>query len=160
MSTLNESIAKKIGKLVRVFASNFEGEAINALTALRELVVKEGLTFHDLAIVIENHQGEIEELKYSDADMAASFDKGIERGREEEARKKEQIIPADYYDESGQPRWNAIALFCQKHRDRLRPAEQQFIDDMAGNTMWREPTEKQGQWLLSIFVRLGGRRAA
>jgi hypothetical protein len=42
----------------------------------------------------------------------------------------------------------------------LRPKEREFIDDMAGRLQWvgREPTEKQGQWLLSIFFQLGGRR--
>jgi hypothetical protein len=29
---------------------------------------------------------------------------------------------------------------------------------MASRTVWREPTEKQGKWLKSIFYRLGGRR--
>jgi len=69
-----------------------------------------------------------------------------------------QAAPPAFHDSDGQPRWNAIALFCQNNHQRLRPSEQGFIDDMAGKTMWREPTEKQAKWLLSIFLRLGGRR--
>jgi hypothetical protein len=160
MSALSEPAAKKIAGLLRLFGSNFEGEATSAFMAMRRLVASEGLTFHDIATVIENHQGEIEEKKFSEADVAVIYAKGVEKGREEEARKKEQIAPTDYYNEDGQPRWGAIAAFCQKNYDRLRSSEQQFVDDMAGSTMWRQPSEKQGRWLLTIFLRLGGRRAA
>jgi hypothetical protein len=160
MSSLNEPAARKIARLLRLFGSDFEGEAQNAFAAMRRLIVNEGLSFNDIATVIENHQGEIEEKKFSDADAEIIFARGVEKGREEEARKKEQIVPGDYYDVGGQPRWGAIAEFCQKHHDRLRPSEQQFVDDMVGRAMWRQPTEKQGRWLLTIFLRLGGRRAA
>ena len=43
---------------------------------------------------------------------------------------------------------------------RLRDKEREFVDDMAGRTVWREPTEKQGKWLKSIWFRLGGGRGA
>src|SRR5262245_18024024 len=115
MNALNEPVARKIARLFRLFGSNFVGEAQNAFAAMRRLVANEGLTFNDIAAVIENHQGEIEELKYSDADAAIIFAQGVEKGREEEARRKEQIAPTDYYDAGGQPRWDAIAAFCQKH---------------------------------------------
>jgi hypothetical protein len=160
MSTLNEPVAKRIAKLVRMLASDFDGEMLAAARRLKDLLKNEGLTHHDIAAVIESCNGEIEERKYSDADAEIIFNRGVEQGREEQARKKEQIVPADYYDADGQPRWDAIAAFCQKNHERLRPSEQKFIDDMVANTMWRQPTEKQGRWLLTIFLRLGGRRAA
>ena len=153
-------LANRIGTLIRLLGSNFEGEAIGAATGLRRLLPAEGLSFSDIATVIEGCNGEIEERKYSDSDAEVIFARGVEKGRAEEARKKELLVPADYYDEDGHPRWNAIAVFCQKNNQRLRPAEQEFVDDMAGNTMWREPSEKQAKWLLSIFIKLGGRRAA
>jgi hypothetical protein len=160
MGTLNEPIAKKIARLFRLLGSDQDGEVLASVAAMKRLFAAERLSFHDIATVIENCNGEIEELKYSDTDVAIIFARGVETGREEESRKKEQIVPTDYYDADGQPRWNAIALFCQKNDDRLRPTEQKFIDDMVANTMWRQPTEKQGRWLLTIFLRLGGRRAA
>src|SRR5262245_47567080 len=110
MSTLNEPVAKKIARLIRLFGSNFEGEAQNAFAAMRRLIVNEGLTFNDIATVIENHQGEIEDRKYSDSDAEIIFARGVEKGHEEQARTREQIVPADYYNADGQPRWNAIAL--------------------------------------------------
>jgi hypothetical protein len=156
MSALDEPVAKRIGKLVRMFGSSFENESHVALTKLKRVLDEEGLTFNDLATVLENANGEIEELKYSDADAEIIFTRGVEKGRAEEARK--QQAPPDFYDADERPRWNAIALFCQQQHQRLRPNEQEFIDDMAGQTMWREPTEKQAKWLLSIFIRLGGRK--
>jgi hypothetical protein len=67
-------------------------------------------------------------------------------------------MPPAFYDADGQPRWNEIALFCQKNFERLNGDwERVFINDMAGKTLWRQPTEKQDKRLLAIFVKLGGR---
>jgi len=50
-----------------------------------------------------------------------------------------------------------MALYCHQRSNLLRCHEQTFITDMAAQTVWREPTEKQAKWLRSIFLRLGGR---
>src|SRR6516164_5273768 len=158
MLTLNEPIAKRVAKLFRLLASDFDGEVLNAARRMKEQLVAEGLSFNDIATVIENANGEIEERKYSDADAEIIFAKGVEKGRKEEIRK--QQAPPEFYDAEGQPRWNEIALFCQQNIARLRSSwEQTFINDMAGNTLWREPTPKQAKHLLAIFVKLGGRYA-
>ena len=155
MSALDETITKRIGKFIRMLGSSFEGEAHNALAMMKRLLETEGLTFNDIATVIENHQGEIEERKYSDTDAEIIFAKGMEKGRAEEARKKN--LPPEFYDADGYPQWNAIALFCQRSEARLRDEwERTFINDMAGKTLYREPTEKQAKHLLAIFVKLGG----
>jgi hypothetical protein len=156
MSTLNEPVAKRIATLFRMLSSDFEGEVLNAVVAMKRLFAAEGLAFNDIATVIESCNGEIEERKYSDSDAEIIFARGVEKGRAEQVRVQEG--PPEFYDADGHPRWNAIALFCQKNHQRLRPIEQGFVDDMAGNTLWREPSEKQARWLLSIFLRLGGRR--
>lgn len=158
MSSLDEPVAKRVAKLFRLLASDFDGEVLSAVRRMKQQLTAEGLSFNDIATVIENANGEIEEKKYSDADAKIIFERGKQKGREEEARNRPQDHPRDFYDEDGQPRWNAIAMFCQGNHQRLRPNEQEFVDDMAGKTMWREPTEKQAKWLLSIFIRLGGRR--
>jgi hypothetical protein len=155
MSTLNEPVAKRIAKLFRLLASDFEGEVLSAARRMKQQLAGEGLSFNDIATVIENANGEIEEKKYSDADAEIIFARGMEKGRVEEARK--QQAPPEFYDTDGHPRWNAIALFCQKHTARLHSDwEREFISDMAGKTLWREPSEKQAKHLLAIFVRLGG----
>jgi hypothetical protein len=155
MSSLNEPVAKRIGKLFRLLASNFDGEVLAAARRMNQQLLAEGLTFNDIATVIENANGEIEEKKYSDADAEIIFAKGGEKGRNEEARAR--AAPPEFYDAEGHPRWNEIALFCQKHIGRLRDEwERTFVSDMAGKTLWREPTERQAKHLLAIFVTLGG----
>ena len=34
--------------------------------------------------------------------------------------------------------------------------EREFVTDMAGKTLYREPSEKQAKHLMGIFVKLGG----
>jgi hypothetical protein len=70
---------------------------------------------------------------------------------------RKRDVPPEFYDADGRPRWNEIALFCQRNITRLRDEwERTFVNDMAGKTLWREPTEKQGKHLIAIFVKLGG----
>jgi hypothetical protein len=155
MAALTESFAKRFANLFRRLSSDYEGEQLNTIAAMRRVLASEGLSFSDVAIVIENAEGAIEERKYSDSDAEIIFAKGMKCGAEK--ARAEAAAPPEFYDVDGRPRWNDIAMFCQRNHDRLRPQEQGFVDDMAGNTMWREPTEKQGKWLLSIFIKLGGR---
>jgi hypothetical protein len=156
MSALNEPVAKRIAKLFRLLASDFDGEVLNAARRMKQQLATEGLSFNDIATVIENANGEIEEKKYSDTDAEFIFTKGVEKGRAEEAR--EQEAPPEFYDADGHPRWSEIALFCQKNTARLRGEwERTFVADMAGRTLWCEPTEKQAKHLLAIFVKLGGK---
>jgi hypothetical protein len=59
---------------------------------------------------------------------------------------------------NGSHDWEAIALHCQRQKSRIEPGSHKFIDDMASRMTWgREPSEKQGKYLLSIFRQLGGR---
>jgi hypothetical protein len=155
MSTLNEPVAKRIAKLFRLLASDFEGEVLAAVRRMKTQLEAEGLNFNDIAVVIENHNGEIEERKYSDSDAERIFARGMEKGRAEEAQRRD--LPPEFYDANGQPRWNEIALFCRKNVVQLRSKwEREFITDMAGKTLWQQPTEKQAKHLLGIFIRLGG----
>ena len=151
MSTLNEPIAKRIAKLFRMLGSDFEGEILAAVNRMKSLFKEERLSFHDIATVIENCNGEIEEKKYSDADAEIIYNRGVEKGRAE----RPQQEPTEFFDADNQPQWHAIALYCQRHYERLEQKHREFIDDMAGNTVWRAPTEKQGKYLLSLFYRLG-----
>jgi hypothetical protein len=155
MSALNEPVAKRVAKLFRLLASDFDGEALSAARRMKQQLAAEGLSFNDIAIVIENASGEIEERRYSDADARIIFERGVQRGRAEEAHK--QHAPPEFYDTDGRPRWNEIALFCQSKSERLLDGwEREFIGDMAGKTLVREPTEKQAKHLLATFIRLGG----
>jgi hypothetical protein len=159
VSALNEPVAKRIGKLVRMFsASSKEDENVAnvALTMLRQLLIQEQLSFNDLATVIENWNGEIEELKYSDSDLEAVFNKGVEKGRSQNNGRK---LSRDFFDDDGEPRWLEIARFCQNNPDLalLKPNEQQFIEEQVYWLQRRSaPRRPSGGFLLSIFWKLGG----
>lgn len=156
MSMLNEPLARRIAKLFRLLGSDFDGEVLAAARRMKQQLAAEGLGFNDIATVIENANGEIEERKYSDTDAEIIFAKGVEKGRVEEARKRE--APPEFYDADGHPRWTEIALFCQQNMARLSSDwERTFVNDMAGKTLWQQPSEKQAKHLLAIFIKLGGR---
>ena len=157
MSNLNESAAKRIARLLCLFGSAFENEAINALLAMRRLVSAEGLNFTDIATLIENHEGEIEAKKYSDADAEVIFRRGLEKGIEK--TRKEcggRILSTDYFDDDGEPRWLEIARYCENNpaKNALKPNEQQFIDEMPVKLRYRDPTPPTGGYLLSMFWKL------
>ena len=153
MSSLAEPITKRIGKLVRMMSSDFDGEMQAATRRLKALLHTESLSFHDLAIMIENHEGEIEERKYSDSEAKAIFERGIEKGREQHNGRS---LSPDYFDDDGGPRWLEIAKFCQGHQAALNPKEQEFVDEMPGKLHWRAPSRGQGGFLLSIFWKTRG----
>jgi hypothetical protein len=114
------------------------------------------LSFADMATVIANHQGEIEE-KNTATPTPRLFTPGeSRRAAPKEARK--QAAPPEFFDADGRPHYHEIALFCQKGDKYLREEkERKFVSEMPGNTLWQTPTEKQAKWLFSISVRLGGK---
>jgi hypothetical protein len=157
MSELNETITKRFGKLFRMLGSSNEFETHAALRKMTTLLKENGLSFNDVATVIENHQGEIEEKKYSDTDAEMIYQKGMEKGRADAAR--EQTAPPEFYDADGQPRWYEIAVFCDNNKTQLHNDwEESFVADMPGKMMrWGSPASaKQARFLLAIFVKLGG----
>jgi hypothetical protein len=158
MSAKRKNVIERTADLFRLLESPFDAEVLGAISAMKRLFQSEGLSFADIATVIANHQGEIEEKKYSDADAEIIFKKGMEKGREEAQRNNPSMLSGEFYDQNGEPRWIEIALWCAQHGARLRPKEQEVVDDMCGRVQYRIPTEKQAKWLLSIFLKLGGRR--
>jgi phage terminase large subunit-like protein len=92
MGSINETVAKRIAKLFRMLASDFDGEVLAAVHRMKHQLGAEGLSVNDIATVIENANGEIEELRYSAAEVEVIYQKavqkGVEQGRVEEARKQ------------------------------------------------------------------------
>jgi hypothetical protein len=146
-------LAKRIGVLVRLLGSSFEGEAMGAATGLRRLLPAEGLAFSDIAVLIENCDGRVETLKYSEADAEAIFARGIETAAK---RQPKRVLSTDYFDDDGEPRWLEIANFCQSKQTSLNPKEREFVDEMPVKLRWRMPSVAQGGFLLSIFWKLRG----
>jgi hypothetical protein len=164
MSTLNEPIAKRIGKFVRMLSSPYADRQV-ALTKLENLLKEEGLSFNDIATVIENCNGEIEQLKYSDSDMAKVAEHMKERGLQEgyQKAKAENSLPPQFYDVDGEPRWYEIALYIETRKGRLNDWERGFVEGdpqrgslVANMAKFGKPTPKQTKHVLGIFIKLGG----
>ena len=153
MTTLNEPVAKRIATLFRMLGSNFDGEVLGAVAAMKRLFAAEGLSFHDIATVIESCDGSIEQKKYSDADAKVIYERGMAKGRAEQ-----QNSDLEFFDSDGRPRWYEMAVFCQRNvgSQRISPWEREFANDIACKVLGREPSHKQAQCILRIFVKLGG----
>jgi hypothetical protein len=113
MSALNEPVAKRIAKLFRLLASDFDGEVLSAARRMGQQLAAEDLSFNDIAIVIENANGEIEERKYSDADAEIIFARGVQKGREEEARHRQPDHPPEFYNADGVPAGTRSPCFAK-----------------------------------------------
>jgi hypothetical protein len=143
---------ERVRRLILVsLSSDQNGEALNALHALRRLLQVSGSDIHALANSIGPHNG----AELSEAEMQKLYDAGYQNGLQ--AAENKFYGDADFLDQSGEPDWHTVAKWCQRHDDRLREKEAQFVADMASRTVYRQPSEKQEQWLRAIFLRLGGR---
>jgi hypothetical protein len=155
MSSLDETVARRISKLFRRLSSDFEGEQLATLAALKRLLVSEGLSFSDVAMLIENGDPELAERKYTDGDAQQIFARGVEKGR---AENRGVGLSADYFDKDGEPRWAEMVKFCVANPAllSLKPNEQEFVEELQVKLQWRAPSRAMGGFLLSIFWKLGG----
>jgi hypothetical protein len=144
-------IAGKLAPLIRLLSSDQDGEALAAARAINRLLKNTGVDIHALADHVEKTNGS----GLTDAEMRKLYDAGYEAGVR--AAENKNHGSGDFRNVDGAPSWHEIARYCQQHCGRLRANEQQFINDMASRTVWREPTPRQEKWLRSIFFRLGGR---
>jgi hypothetical protein len=153
MSTLEEKIAGAI----RLLGSDKDGDVIAAVGGLKRVLASAGTDLHDLAAGIEK-LGKMNSSGLSKAEMEKVFSAGYAKGVENTENKLHGID--EFSSADGKPAWEAVALYCQRNKDRLATKHHEFIDDMASRTAWgREPTEKQHKYLHSLFFKLGGRIA-
>jgi hypothetical protein len=156
MSAQAKTYEQKLGDLVRLLASEHDGEVIATAHALKRLLASRDADFNDLANAIEQlATGGLEE-----AALKRVFEAGRQKEREEIARARAESESAFGLKPDGTKDWEGIALYVQREKARLDPRHHQFVDDMAGRMTWgREPSERQGQYLISFFRQLGGRIA-
>jgi hypothetical protein len=146
---------QRLADLIRLLASDQDGEALAATRALGRLLASRDASFNDLGAAVEKlATGGLEE-----AEMKRIFDAAYAKGREDVTRQQFAADGVYGLRPDGSHDWERIALFCQRENARLKPNEKTFVDDMAGRLTFpgRQPTEKQSAWLLAIFRRLGGR---
>jgi hypothetical protein len=143
-------IADQLKPLIRLLSSNQDGEVVAAARALNRLLKANGSDIHAIADSVGQANG-----KLTEAEMRKLYDAGFEAGVHAVENKRHG--DEDFHNTDGTPSWHAIAVWCQRHDDRLRDNERQFINTVAARTAYREPTAKEEKWLRSIFLRLGGK---
>jgi hypothetical protein len=139
---------EKLAKFIRLLSSPRDGEVLAAAKMLCK-----NCDMNELGDLIE--RGGNGQSKLSKAEMQviydAAFKDGYKKGVEESGFDDDSAFPS-----SGD--FHAIACWCQNRSDRLiKIKEREFIDDIVGYTVFRTPTIKQQQWLISIYKKLGGR---
>jgi hypothetical protein len=145
-------LVKRIGKLIRLLGSDYDGEMMSAVQALKRFCATENVSLNDIALLVEGCNGKIEERRYSESDAEMIFAKGMERGRTEQ-----QDTKLEFFDIDGQPRWYDITLFNRNNVGQLRNDwEIEFTNDIVGKMFAGRPSPKQAKHILKIFLKLGG----
>jgi len=155
---LPHALAAKLGKTIRLLASNSRGEAFAALCAIARLLESQGYTFHTLAEHVENANGSSlseDDKKKIRSEIENARALGYAEGVN--AAEARQHGTGAFRNTDGALEWTEVALYCQREKHRLPDKHHESIDDMASRTVWgREPTPKQHQYLHSLFFKLGG----
>jgi hypothetical protein len=152
----------RIAKLIRLLASENDGEVLTAARMLKKLT-----NLNDLGNQIEHGPGGL-----SDRDKQlirnAAYQEGLQDGIKKGQRNARPQKPFSFEESVRRMHVHAgsspiqtdhidMVHFCVDHRPRLRPREREFIDSLvfrleATSTL----SEKQRIWLASIYERLGG----
>jgi hypothetical protein len=150
MTSVLSPIAGRIAQLIRLLSSDRDGEVIAAARALGRTLHGAGLDVHSLAEQIEKGSGSFNETEARKL-YDAGYEQGYQAGTSANGREGFHDISSPLAT------WHETAHWCQQHSEQLRPREHEFVDQMTAQTLWREPTERQGRWLKSIYHRLGGK---
>ena len=159
---LPHALTAKLGKSIRLLASDSRGEAFAALCAIARLLEAYNQSFHTLADHVENGGGGL-----SDADkqkISAAIESARIEGYAEgvKAAESKQHGTGAFRNTDGTLDWREVALFIQrkKHKiSKLTDWDNEFIDDMASRTARPnyEPSVKQHQQIHRLFYKLGGK---
>jgi hypothetical protein len=156
---LPRELASKLGKPIRLLASDSRGEAFAALCAIARLLESHGSSFHELAKHVENGSGLSEDDKKKirseiENARALGYAEGVK------AAEAKQYGTGAFRSTDGALEWTEVALFVQREKHRLRAKHHEFVDDMASRSVYgREPTPNQHKYLHSLFFKLGGKIA-
>src|SRR6516162_5227759 len=101
-------IAKDLAKLIRLLASDKDGEVVAAWHGVIRKLKSIGADMHDLAERIEKPSGEI-----SDADMEKIYKAGVEEGQRQE--KQARAVARSNGSSANFPSAQDMAMFCHQN---------------------------------------------
>jgi hypothetical protein len=149
MSADKKTLEQRIAMVVRLLASDNDGEILAAAAALKRTLASAGTDINGLAHGIENLGKSTvvpDEIKKKIWDAAVQHTENRLHGAD------------DFINADGKPTWQSVALYCQRNKQRLAPKHHDFIDKVASQTVYdREPTERMHKYLFSLFLQLGGK---
>src|SRR5262249_29003392 len=152
---LPRELTAKLGKPIRLLASNSQGEAFAALCAIARLLEAHSSTFHDLADHVENGGGGLSDAAKQKIKSEIGNAHAIGYAEGVKAAEARQHGTGAFRNTDGALEWTEVALYCQREKRRLPDKHHEFIDDMASRTVYgREPTPKQHQYLHYLFFKL------
>ena len=153
MNAQVKTYEQRIADLIRRLGSDHDGEVTATVHVLKRLLASQSVSFTDLGNAIEK----LATGGLAEAQMKQLFDAGYAKGAADAERKRIAQQAAHGLKPDGSTDWEAVALYCQREKSRLEANHHQFIDDMASRMTWgREPTDRQGTYLISLFRKLGG----
>jgi hypothetical protein len=142
-------IAEKLRRCLRLLESDNDGEALAAARALTRTLRGAGLDIHALADSI----GTVNGKTFTEQQALEIYQRGVVDGRQAAERE----APVTFHNVAHEdPTWHDIACECARYSDQLRSdRERQFVKDMVRRTVrGGELTEKQADWLRSIYTRV------
>jgi hypothetical protein len=159
-----DNITSKIAPLIRLLSSPVDQEVLAAARALLRLLTSAGLDIHALADRIEAEDDQLsaaEMQKIYDAAYAKGFGDGAEHGR--------NAVLAGASPRQGMMRivsdvgvngytWQEIAAHCLSKLHLFIGREAEFVESIAEQVQYREPSEPQAKWLRDLFLRKCGGR--
>ena len=148
----------KLGDVIRLLASNSQGEAFAALCAIARLLEAHRASFHDLAAHVENGGGGLSEDDKKKIRSEIENARAVGYAEGVKAMEAKQHGTGAFRNTDGTLEWSEVALFLQREKHRLPDKHHEFIDNMASRTVYgREPTPKQHRYLHFLFFKLGGK---
>jgi len=145
-------IAKDLAKLIRLLASDKDGEVVAAWHGVIRKLKSIGADMHDLAERIEHPVGEL-----SQGEMEKIYNAGFADGQRRE--KQDRAVARGNGSALNFPSPQDMAVFCYQNRANLKSEwEDEFVANMAAWTRTVRPlSPKQQMHLEKIFIKLGGR---
>jgi hypothetical protein len=140
-------IAGKLRPLIRLLASDQDGEALAAARAIVRTLKATGSDIHALANSVDSANGK----RFSEADAAEIYRRGVEDGRRQ--AEAERPPADDFARDVSAEEWREIAEECLHHRFLRSTKERGFVEQMVEWCEDREPTERQAAWLRQIHAR-------
>ena len=147
MTAAGKSFEVRIADLVRLLGSESEGEVLSAHGALKRLLASRERQLHRS----RERDRETSDRRARGGPNAAPLRRRLPEGASRTRRaSRPRSKPSTACVRTDLTDWEAIALYCQREKARLKDdRHHQFVDDMASRMTWsREPTEKQAKYLL------------